>query len=71
MKNLFSSLRQDALYLIGCLAFILLVSESDSILLYFLTKLVGLALFGVCYLLYRYWDRRGLLSGLHRFMDEE
>lgn len=60
--------KQIRIWVIGFLAItglILLagepIEEETWFRVFFITKTAGFALWGLTYLLYRYWDRRGLL----------
>lgn len=62
--NLYKNWRITTLVAIACVAVLLLVAEADTVRVFLITKLAGIALIIAAALLFRVWKKDGKVSEL-------
>lgn len=62
--SIYKNWRNDVLFAIFFLSLILLLGNTDDLLMFFVTKLLSFCGFALLGLLFKYWNSRGLISEL-------
>lgn len=66
----FATWRAAALVLMAALAIICFAADADNVAVFFGVKAIGVFLAFCAYILFRYWDKNGLMDDLKRIAEE-
>lgn len=68
--NTFANWRAAALVLVAVLAIICFAADADNVAVFFGVKAIGVFLAFCTYLLFRYWNKHGLMDEIKRLANE-
>ena len=70
-KSIYLNWRFHVLFLLAMVTIFLLFSDSEDIIIFFVSKLIGAILGYISFQLFKYWNKIEKLNGIMELIEEE
>ena len=70
-KSIYLNWRFHVLFLLAMVTIFLLFSDSEDIIIFFVSKLIGAILGYISFQLFKHWNKNEKLNGIMEFIEEE
>ena len=70
-KSIYLNWRFHVLFLLGMVTIFLLFSDSEDLMIFFISKLIGVVLGYISFQLFKYWNKNEKLNGIRELVEED
>lgn len=70
-KSIYLNWRFHVLFLLGMVTIFLLFSDSEDLMIFFISKLIGAVLCYISFQLIKYWNKNEKINGIMELIEEE
>lgn len=70
-KSIYLNWRFHVLFLLGMVTIFLLFSDSEDLMIFFISKLIGAVLGYISFQLIKYWNKNEKLNGIRELIEED
>lgn len=70
-KSIYLNWRFHVLFLLAMVTIFLLFSDSEDLMIFFISKLIGAVLGYISFQLFKYWNKNERLNGIMELIEEE
>lgn len=70
-KSIYLNRRFHVLFLLAMVTIFLLFSDSEDLMIFFISKLIGAVLGYISFQLFKYWNKNEKLNGIRELIEED
>ncbi len=70
-KSIYLNWRFHVLFLLGMVTIFLLFSDSEDLMIFFISKLIGAVLGYISFQLIKYWNKNEKINGIRELIEED
>lgn len=70
-KSIYLNWRSHVLFLLAMVTIFLLFSDSEDLMIFFISKLIGAVLGYISFQLIKYWNKNEKLNGIMELIEED
>lgn len=70
-KSIYLNWRFHVLFLLGMVTIFLLFSDSEDLMIFFISKLIGAVLGYISFQLFKYWNKNEKLNAIRELVEED
>lgn len=70
-KSIYLNWRFHVLSLLGMVTIFLLFSDSEDLMIFFISKLIGAVLVCISFQLFKHWNKNKKLNGIRELIEED
>ena len=70
-KSIYLNWRFHVLFLLGMVTIFLLFSDSEDLMIFFISKLIGAVLGYISFQLFKYWNKNEKLNVIRELVEED
>ena len=70
-KSIYLNWRFHVLFLLAMINIFLLFSDSEDLMIFFISKLIGAVLGYISFQLFKYWNKNEKLNGIRELVEED
>lgn len=70
-KSIYLNWRFHVLFLLAMVTIFLLLSDSEDLMIFFISKLIGAVLGYISFQLFKYWNKNEKLNGFMELIEED
>jgi len=70
-KSIYLNWRFHVLFLLAMVTIFLLFSDSEDLMIFFISKLIGAVLGYISFQLFKYWNKNEKLNGIRELIEED
>ena len=70
-KSIYLNWRFHVLFLLAMITIFLLFSDSEDLMIFFISKLIGAVLGYISFQLFKYWNKNEKLNGIRELVEED
>lgn len=70
-KSIYLNWRFHVLFLLAMVTIFLLFSDSEDLMIFFISKLIGAILGYISFQLFKYWNKNEKINGIMELIEEE
>lgn len=70
-KSIYLNWRFHVLFLLGMVTIFLLFSDSEDLMIFFISKLIGAILGYISFQLIKYWNKNEKINGIRELIEED
>lgn len=70
-KSIYLNWRFHVLFLLAMVTIFLLFSDSEDLMIFFISKLIGAVLGYISFQLFKYWNKNEKLNGIRELVEED
>ena len=70
-KSIYLNWRFHVLFLLGMVTIFLLFADSEDLMIFFISKLIGAVLGYISFQLFKYWNKNEKLNGIRELVEED
>jgi hypothetical protein len=70
-KSIYLNWRFHVLFLLAMVTIFLLFSDSEDLMIFFISRLIGAVLGYISFQLFKYWNKNEKLNGIRELVEED